>query len=135
MANAPNTIVGRMLQRMDEARISQRRLAELTGDSRRNVENWLSGTTMPADFVVRFMWAIPTNGDWLLTGEGEPDRLEEGEAIRLLSEIRRLLLTTPVAAEDATSEQERAAGAATALQNADLIQEIERGRQSKDRPA
>jgi hypothetical protein len=58
---------------MDLVGIGKAELTRLTGDSRRNVQNWLGGTTIPAAFLVRFVEAIPTNLEWLLTGKGEPD--------------------------------------------------------------
>jgi len=49
-------------------------LSSTTGDSYRNVRNWVSGPTrLPAHFVVRFLRTVPVDARWLLTGEGSPE--------------------------------------------------------------
>jgi hypothetical protein len=45
------------------------RLAKETGDNYKNVLRWISGdTTVPGDFVGRYIVALPVDPAWLLTG-------------------------------------------------------------------
>lgn len=56
-----------------------KRLAKATGDDYKNVVRWVSeATTVPADFLARYVSAVPVNPVWLLTGDGVPDPLSDG---------------------------------------------------------
>lgn len=67
-------------------------VAEKTGDSYQRVQRWLgSDVKIPADFLARLVVAVPISSRWMLTGEGEPNRLEPGEAERFRSAVRNLL--------------------------------------------
>jgi hypothetical protein len=80
----------RMLERAGG--MSARAIAALIGDSYRNVGNWLNDTTIPAHFVVRFSAAVPTSLDWLLTGRGHPEPVEESRAVETLLEVARIVV-------------------------------------------
>lgn len=72
--------------------VSMVELAERTGDSYQRVQRWLgSDVKIPADFLARLVVAVPISSTFLLTGEGEPNRLEPGEAERFRAAVRDLL--------------------------------------------
>lgn len=81
----------RMNERLEELRMEKKELAERSGDSYRNVQNWLAKTRVPADFVARYVVAVPVNPEWLLTGAGSANPPDEGLGDRLYSLLDRLL--------------------------------------------
>lgn len=89
----------RMVKRLEELRWDKRELAKATRDAEENVYRWLSydeknpeKNRVPADFLARYAKAIPVNLTWLLFGDGDPDPVEEGEAVKRLAEMKYLLL-------------------------------------------
>jgi hypothetical protein len=85
-------IRARIQQRMDTAQLSVRALAAITGDPSRSVQNWLTDATIPAHFVARFAVAVPTSLDWLLTGRGPTEPVEESRAVETLLEVARIVV-------------------------------------------
>jgi hypothetical protein len=80
----------RILERAGGA--TQRGIAATVGENYRNVANWLNDTTIPAHFIVRFCAAVPTSLDWLLTGRGHPEPVEESRAVETLLEVARIVV-------------------------------------------
>jgi hypothetical protein len=63
-----------MASRLEEVRMTMQEVAHRTGDPYKNVQRWIKGPTrVPADFLARYVTAVPVNPRWLLTGEGNPD--------------------------------------------------------------
>ena len=61
-----------------------RELERRTGDSYANLRNWLGGKEkVPADFVARYVSAVPVNPLWILTGEGSMEPVTAGTPERL----------------------------------------------------
>lgn len=82
----------RMSARIDQLGWTLARVAEATGDSYKNVQRWVRGTTSPpADFVARYVAAVPVNPIWLLTNEGAPDPVQASEIERAFLEIARIV--------------------------------------------
>ena len=68
--------------RLEGARLKLTELAQLTGDEYKNVQRWMSGSTetIPADFVGRYIKAVPVSPLWILTGEGSAEPVITGTA-------------------------------------------------------
>lgn len=82
----------RMSARVDQLGWTLARVAEETGDSYKNVQRWIRGTTSPpADFIARYVAAVPVNPVWLLTNEGSPEPIQVGEVERAFLEIARIV--------------------------------------------
>lgn len=97
-------VKARLRQRMEELGMSAPALAERTGDSPGNVKNWVQReTAVPADFLGRFVSAVPTNAEWLLTGRGTSTPWSADRA-RLLSDLLAEIFRTR-APEDQLNER------------------------------
>lgn len=73
--------------------LSQEDLAERLGlerTSASSVVRWESGTQPKANRIEQIVRALDVDGDWLLTGDGEMDRGEKGEATRQLRVIGKI---------------------------------------------
>ncbi len=76
----------RLRERLDSLGITQKELAERTGDSVNNLRNWLGGETqIPAAFLVRYARAVPVNLEWLLLEAGVPEPLPPDRAASALA--------------------------------------------------
>ena len=96
----PMTIAGRLKERLREKGIARLELARRLGESDRNLENWLNGKArMPAEFLLRFIEEVPTDANWLVTGQGTPDPVPESLAAYRLRLVREALDAEPPAAK------------------------------------
>jgi transcriptional regulator with XRE-family HTH domain len=99
----PAGLKERLRQALERKRLTQREVARQLGgeDKYRNtVRGWLTGdTAVPVGFVLWVMSQTGADGHWLLTGQGQPERVEESEALRRLAVIRAAVegldVTTP----------------------------------------
>lgn len=67
-------------------------LARLLGESEKNLQNWIAGSTaVPASFLVRYMSVVPVSAEWLLTGTGEPDPIPATAAQDAIAQIGQIL--------------------------------------------
>jgi len=77
---------------LERLRLTMVEIAEKTGESYKNVQNWMAaGKTMPAAFVAAFVEAIPVNRGWLLTGEGRPEPLAAEPKVRAFDRIAAIV--------------------------------------------
>lgn len=66
-----SAIKRRLREALTSAGYTLEEVALGTGESYRNVRNWISGPTrVPAHFVARFIAVVSVSGTWVLTGEG-----------------------------------------------------------------
>lgn len=69
-----------------------RYIEERTKESYKNVQRWVGGqTTVPAEFVARYITSIPVDPVWLLTGRGRPEPTPEPPSASVIRRIRRTL--------------------------------------------
>lgn len=82
----------RLAERLEQVGMRRAELARLLGESEKNLQNWIAGTTaVPASFVVRYISVVPVSTDWLLTGEGEPDPIPATAAQEAIAQIGQIL--------------------------------------------
>lgn len=97
--SAMEDIRERLVNRIKQKGIPRNHLADMTGDSRDNVRNWVAEkdavkkNAIPADFLVRFITAVPTSAEWLLAGRGDPEPHEPARAQQALTFVRSVLET------------------------------------------
>lgn len=89
-------------------------LAEVTGDTRKSVRDWITGATktMPASFVARLEMAGIVSGRYVLTGEGPRRPVDPSVAVQAWNEV--VALVRRVEATEAPSDD--AADAADAAE-------------------
>jgi transcriptional regulator with XRE-family HTH domain len=82
----------RMRKRLRELGWTHERLGEEIGESRKQVQRWLSGAARaPAEFVAQYAAAVPVNPVWLLTGDGEPAPVPEDARAGAFAEIAAIV--------------------------------------------
>lgn len=78
----------RMCVRISQLHWSLVEVAEITGESYRNVHRWLrEDVKVPAHFISRFVEVVPVDSNWLLTGSGSPEPVSESEAQEVLDRV------------------------------------------------
>lgn len=82
----------RMNARVEQLGWTLARVAEETAEGYKNVQRWIRGpTAVPADFIARYVAAVPVDPVWLLTGEGTPDPVQAGEVERAFRAIAQIV--------------------------------------------
>src|SRR5690606_34452113 len=83
---------------LDRLRLTMTEIAEATGESYKNVQNWM-GTgarrkTIPASFLVAFAQAVPVNPEWLLTEQGRPEPIARSRKAAAFDQIAAIVAQT-----------------------------------------
>lgn len=93
-----DALKGRLALRLEQVGMKRAELARLLGESEKNLQNWITGSTaVPASFLVRYMSVVPVSAEWLLTGQGDPNPPDPSTAERAFEGIRRIVQLADVA--------------------------------------